>query len=268
LDQPETRGPKLAALGVSGVEEIIDGAFAFYRRRFVACFVAMALVQVPVTIGLTLVSETAQRRIEEAGVDQVMLREGLAYAVLVFLPSAILSLVATQVGTGAITYLVGKACTGKNVGVVESYRWAFRRVMPLVGTAAIVGIASTFGLLFFVVPGVIAFLVSFAAVPAVMLEDKGVKGSLVRSYELATGSIGRVAAVRLIVALFLLVCLMVGYGLAGSFTDRPDTRMLLAQIPTLIAGPVDSISMVLLYFDLRVRREGMDMDEMVKELDR
>ena len=271
MGEPATPGVtarELGALGAGGVEEILDGAFVFYRRRFLACLVAMALVQVPVTIGLTLISETARRKIEQAGLDQELLAQGFTYALLVFLPSAVLSLVATQVGTGAVTYLVGRECTGTRVGVVESYRWAFRKMLPLLGVAALIGLASVLGFLFFVVPGVIAFLVTFAAVPVVMLEDRGVVDSLRRSYELATGSLGRVATVRLLMAAFLAVCLGIGYTLAGRFTDRPDLQLLLAQIPTLIAGPVDSISMVLLYYDLRVRREGMDLECMAAELDR
>ncbi len=260
-------GAALASLGAAGVEEIVDAAFVFYRRRFLACFVAMELVQIPVTLGLTLVSETALRRIREAGFDVDLLSQGITYLLVVVLPSAILSLVVTQVGTGAITFLVGKACLGETVGVVESYRWALRKTLPLLGTAAIIGCACVLGFLLFVVPGVIAFLVSFAAVPAVMLEDRGVKDGIRRSYTLATGSLGRVAAVRVIVALFLGVCLAIGYSVAGTFTDRPDARMLLAQIPTLLAGPVDAISMVLLYFDLRVRREGLDLERMAAALE-
>lgn len=256
----------LSSLGAGGVEEIVDAAFVFYRRRFLACFVAMALVQVPVTVGLTLISETALRKVREAGGDLDLLSQGITYALVVVLPSALLSLFATQVGTGAITYLVGKACIGRTVGVVESYRWALRRTLPLLGTAAVIGFACVFGFALFVVPGVIAFLVSFAAVPAVMLEEKGVKEGLKRSYSLATGSIGRVAGVRLVVALILGACLLIGYSIAGSLTDRPDAKMLLAQIPTLVAGPVDAISMVLLYFDLRVRREGMDIEAMAAAL--
>lgn len=256
----------LSGLGMGSVEEIVDGAFVFYRRRFLACFAAMSLVQVPVTAGLTVLTEAAVRKIHEAGADVDLLSQGITYALVVVLPSALLSLVATQIGTGAITYLVGKACVGETVGVIESYRWALRKAMPLIGTAAIIGFACVFGFFLFVVPAVIAFLVSFAAVPAVMLEDRGVMDGIRRSYELATGSLGRVAAVRLIVALFLGACLLIGYSIAGSITDRPDARMLLAQVPTLVAGPVDAISMVLLYFDLRVRREGLDIEGMVKAL--
>jgi hypothetical protein len=253
---------------MAGVEEIVDGAFVFYRRRFLACLVAMALVQVPVTVGLTLISETAIRKVQEAGGEVQLLTQSITYALFVLLPTAILSLVATQVGTGAITYLVGKAVLGETAGVIDSYRWALRRTGPLLGTAAVVGFACVFGFFLFVVPAVIAFLVSFAAVPAVMLEGRGVRDGLRRSYELSTGSLGRVAAVRIVVALFLGTCLAIGYTVAGSFTDRPNVQLLLAQVPTLIAGPVDAISMVLLYFDLRVRREGMDLETMAAALDR
>jgi hypothetical protein len=258
----------LAALGASGVEEIVDGAFVLYRRRFLACFTAMAVIQVPVTVSLTLISEAARRRIQEAGLDVDLLARGITFALVVFLPIAILSLIATQVGTGAITYLVGRECTGESVGVLESYRWALRKAWTLIGTAVVIGLACVVGFFLFAVPGVIAFLVSFAAVPAVMLEDRGLREGIARSYDLATGSMGRVAAVRVIVALFLGACLLIGYSVAGSITERPLARVLLAQIPTLVAGPVDAISMVLLYFDLRVRREGLDIERMAAELDR
>jgi hypothetical protein len=256
----------LVGLGMGGVEEIVDGAFVLYRRRFLACFTAMAIIQVPVAALLTVLMSTAFRRVVEAKGDFDLLSQGVAYLVVVVLPSALLSLVAAQIGTGAITYLVGKACVDETVGVLEAYRWAFRKALPLIGTAAIVGFACVFGFFLFVVPAVIAFLVSFAAVPAVMLEDRGVRDGIRRSYELATGSLGRVAAVRLIMALFLLACLAFGMSVAGTFTDKIETQWLLAQIPTLIAGPVDAISMVLLYFDLRVRREGMDIERMAAAL--
>jgi hypothetical protein len=251
---------------MGGVEEIVDGSFVLYRRRFLSCFAAMAVVQVPVTAGLTLVLNAALRRFLEARGDVDQLSQSIAYLLVVVLPSALLSLVATQIGTGAITYLVGKACIGETVGVVEAYRWAFRKAVPLIGTAAVVGVACVCGFLVFVVPAVIAFLVSFAAVPVVMLEDRGVIDGIRRSYELATGSLGRVAAVRLLMALFLGACLAFGYGIAGAFTDRVEARSLIAQIPTLIAGPVDAISVVLLYFDLRVRREGIDIERMAAAL--
>jgi hypothetical protein len=260
--------PAAPAWAPGGIEEIVDGAFAFYRRRFLACFAAMAVVQLPVTAGLTFISEAALRRIREAGLDVDLLSQGITYALVVLLPSAVLSLVATQIGTGAITYLVGKAIVGETVGVVESYRWAFRKSLPLIGTAALVGMACVAGFFLFIVPAVIAFLVSFAAVPAVMLEDRGVKEGIRRSYALATGSLGRVAAVRLVVAAFLGACLLIGYGLAASVTDHQGARFLLAQVPTLVAGPVDAISMVLLYFDLRARREGWDIERMAAVLER
>jgi hypothetical protein len=247
-------------------DEILDASFAFYRRRFVACFAAMALVQVPVTVGLTLVSQTAQRKILDAGLDQELISQGLTYAIFVFLPLAVLSLAATQVGTGALCYLVGKACLGEPVGVVESYRFAFRRVVPLLGAAWVTALASVVGLLLFVVPGVLVFLLTFATVPAVMLEDLGVRAGLRRSYELATENLARVAAVRLLVVLFVAAGLGHGWIAATGLSDRAETQALLAQVPTLLVGPVDAISTVLLYYDLRVRLEGLDLEQMASEL--
>jgi hypothetical protein len=248
-------------------DEILDASFAFYRRRFLACFAAMALVQIPVTVGLTIVAETARRKITDAGLDQELISQGLTYALFVFLPIAVLSLAATQVGTGALCYLVGKACLGETIGVVEAYRRAFRRAVPLLGAAFVMGVATAFGVVFFMVPGVLVFLLTFATMPAVMLEDLGVRAGLRRSYELATGNLGRVAAVRLLIALFLGACLAVGWVLAGAFPESREAHSLLAQVPPLLAGPVDAISTVLLYYDLRVRREGLDVEQLARELD-
>jgi hypothetical protein len=248
------------------VEEILDASFVFYRRRFWACLLAMAVVQLPVTVVNTLVSEAAWRRIELAGTDAVLLTEGLTYTLVVVLPTAFLSLAATHVSTGALTCIVGRACGGVHVGVGEAYAWAFRRMLPLLGASLLVAAGSIFGFFFFVVPGVLMFLVSFAVVPAVVLEDRGVIDSVRRSYTLATGSLGRVTAVRLLIALFLVVTMAVGMFLATSLGIPDEARFLAAQVFTLLAAPVDAISTVLLYYDLRVRREGLDLRRMEEEL--
>ncbi len=266
MNPGEAPAAALTSLRLGGVEEVLDASFVFYRRRFVACFVAMALVQLPVTIVNTLVSQTAWRKIETAGTDAVLLTEGLTYTIFVVLPVAFLSLAATHVSTGALCYLVGRACVGETVGVAESYARAFRRLLPLLGASLVVAFASIAGFLFFVVPGVLAFLVSFAAVPAVVLEERGVVDGLRRSYTLASGNLGRVTAVRLLIALFLLVCMAVGLVVADSLGIPGDSRFLAAQVLTLVAAPVDAISTVLLYYDLRVRREGLDLRRMADEL--
>ncbi len=227
----------------------------------------MAAVQVPTALGFTLVWQSAFQRITLAGNDADLRTQAAVIALLTVLPSAFFYFVATQIGTGAVTYLVGKACVDETVGVLEAYRWALRRALPLFGTAILVAAAAFGGLGCFVVPGVIVYLVTFAAVPAVMLEDLGVKAGLRRSYELATGSLARVALVRVVFALFILVSVLVGWLLLQPFSQVTEVQLLLVQIPASFAGPLDAISTVLLYYDLRVRREGLDLERMAAELE-
>jgi hypothetical protein len=121
-----------------------------------------------------------------------------------------------------------------------------------------------FGLVLLVVPGVIAFIVTFAMIPAVLLEGASTSESFDRSRALAKGEWGRILAAQLLGFLLMylayfgaLTVIGVAAGLAGGIGDGPAE--LLGQVFLAALYPLPDTVTVLLYYDLRIRKEAFDI---------
>jgi hypothetical protein len=116
------------------------------------------------------------------------------------------------------------------------------------------------------------------AAPALLLENLGVFAALARSYRLVRGSFWRVFGISLLTTviayvirqLFTFPFSLIGQVVAG--TQDSDgfvaslIQLLVANIGTMLAGavvfPFTAGVAALLYLDLRMRREGLDVDLM------
>ena len=114
---------------------------------------------------------------------------------------------------------------------------------------------------------------------SVILEGCGALGSLSRSWTLIKGSVGKAFWLLVIVALLMLLIVGIisgptgGLILARSFRQEEIGRSLIvmhtiltALVESLVA-PLSSIAVILLYYDMRIRKEGFDLELLAKELD-
>jgi len=130
--------------------------------------------------------------------------------------------------------------------------------------------------------GVFAYIVLYfgfwaVAAPALLLENLGIFASLRRSYRLVRGSFWRVFGIGLLTAviayiirqLFSIPFALIG-GLVSSLQGDGFVailiQLLITDIGTVLAGavlfPFTAGVAALLYLDLRMRREGLDVDLM------
>ena len=109
--------------------------------------------------------------------------------------------------------------------------------------------------------------------PGILLEDLGVQAGLSRSWSLTTGSFWKVfgtsfAASILVILLAALPQLAVTYGL-GLLLPNTDIvlsiQAVVAQVSLIITLPVSIGVMVVLYYDLRVRKEAFDLEWQVQQ---
>ncbi|OYT72776.1 MAG: hypothetical protein CFK52_03960 [Chloracidobacterium sp. CP2_5A] len=123
--------------------------------------------------------------------------------------------------------------------------------------------------------GYCAAVTQIALVPSVaMIEGRSMRDSLIRAMQLARGAIWRVVQITLFdmaiassVISAIGVPLLIYVILNGDFDDltRTPTWFLLAfsvadQLGKLVTLPMSTIAYCLLYFDMRVRREGYDVE--------
>ena len=120
---------------------------------------------------------------------------------------------------------------------------AARSRLPLLGLAILLSLAVWFGLILFVVPGIILAMMWAVAAPALVIEGVGVFGAFGRSRYLTSGSRWRIfGLVLLVYAIYFIASALLGIGslAAGFAAGRAGTPV--AVQPTLWST---AISMVL-----------------------
>ncbi len=134
------------------------------------------------------------------------------------------------------------------------------------------------GMLLLIIPAIIfAFWVAFTS-EVVVLEAKSGSGAISRSRELAGGQWLRIFVVGLLTALLVLIAQTIitipveligplGNELASQAGGFPGFVYGFAGgIAQCIATPIQIIAFVLLYYDVRVRKEGFDLEMLAANL--
>lgn len=245
--------------------ELLDGAFTLYRRHF-STLVLIALVPSIPAILIYLLAG--------AGVFGSAANPMAAVGVAVVIP---VSLLASVITWGGLTYFVGRAYTGMPVAAGDALKAAGRRYLPLLAASIIAGIMWTVGFVLCFVPGLFAMCACFAFVAAVMLERRGPIDAISRSIDLVKGAWGEVFLVLIVV---YLIAAMPGFAVGAATMvaslvvakDPSRTLMVqaisgvLSQLVNALTAPFSATAMVLLYYDRRVRTEALDVQMMAESL--
>jgi hypothetical protein len=173
--------------------------------------------------------------------------------------------------TGAVVLAVSDAYLGRPVDSGAALRGAAARLGALVGVGLVQGLLIALGLLLLVVPGLVALAWTAVAAAVVAVEGASVSGALARSRELARGQVGHVLRTIVIGGVIYLVGLLLAgmaVGLASMGTEAPPkVATLLSQIVQILFYPILAVTITLLYYDMRIRKEGFDIEVMAATLD-
>jgi len=190
-------------------------------------------------------------------------------AVLLVLASVVLSILAG----GAFVHAVVKQTLGRTIDVRQCYDVAWRRVLSLAG-AFILFVIALLGvsILMIVIVGIPLFfwllVVWFFAAEAIMVEGKGPVSALGRSRELVRGSWWRlfvIGVVYVFISIGMLVPLLIAYAVLANLNEVVANLYQFLAVAAI--APIASIGAVLVYFDLRVRKEGYTLDRLAAETD-
>lgn len=155
----------------------------------------------------------------QLGVASVNFMQGMSFRAMLafFLVSVLISLVISAIVQAALTRATVSASEGRKATFGESLGTGLRVFLPLIVLAIVSGIAVAVGMVFLLVPGIILALMWAVAVPALVIERRGVFGSLARSHELTKGAKWKILGVVLIVIVaYWLLSIVVGIiGLSG-----------------------------------------------------
>ncbi len=245
------------------VGEILDTSFSLYRRHFVAlATVALVCTGVPLVLRLFL----------EAGGGVF---SNLALGLLYGLSVVVLNLVAT----GATVFIVSESYLGRPI----SARAALNRATPYIGRILIcsmlMALVVSLGFLLFLIPGIILAVGLALTIPAVVLEPRSsASAALSRSWELSRGARWRILALGLTMLVLLYVPVVAITGLlavvlpqasGGSFGPASVTTVAaiaVGGIVQMFLTPLFYCVLTVTYYDLRVRKEGFDLELLASTL--
>lgn len=253
------------------IGEILDVGFKIYTRHFGLLLKTVALVVVPVQIigGLILLGSVEDPRVITGGqfgaTDTVADTTGaIANALVTFVGGGLAQLVATAACVKAVSdaYLQQAPSAG------ESLRFAGRRLHSLVWISILQVALLVLAFLALVVPMIWLTFAWIVAFPAMLLEGHKGRKALGRSFRLVRRRWWPTFGVMLVAYLLVGVVSFLSGVVLGvvSFTSIGDNLLATVAVATaansfayLIATPFTAAIVVLVYFDLRVRKEGLDI---------
>ena len=260
-----------------GFGELLDEIFRVYRRYF------WLLVAISLVLALpTLVIQILGGQADQVGFSLNLLSnlgnlarlEGvngppadpISFLLLYLVTVALAPFVA-----GAITLAVVGIELGRPVTLSYCLLGALRRYLPLLGQGLL------YLPLLLIAPCLPLFLWIFVrwsvAVPALVTEGIGPVQALGRSWQLTRDNWWRLFGILLVVYLLASAASSVLGGFAlpiailvpfVSQTVRGAIALTASTVGSALVTPVEYLCIVLLYFDLRIRKESFDLDELAR----
>lgn len=268
---------RLAALRPRFVWDIVDDAFDLYRERFALFCGISACVQLPVDV-LTIIY-TATSLNSMRGTSRNDPFEALGFLGPLLLVNLPLKMAASVLQDGATSVAVEAHLTGQPISIGQAYRRVLPRIWPLIGGMVLTGFFVLLGSCAMGIGAIVAAVALAFVGQAIVLERRGAWDAVRRSTQLAFSNFAKVLG--LVVLVYLLSSILTS-GLQGIvellFTLLPSRggssaqtlqRTVLSQsltsVATLIIEPLGTLAATLLYYDLRVRREGLDISTAAQE---
>ena len=260
-----------AELRPLAIGEILDVAIRIYRARFASLVKVVAVVVTPAAVLGALVQLSANTATDivrtpgDTGADIDLDQVWAQFSA--FLVVGLISFIASQLATAASLRILSGAYLGEEPGWRESLRFAASKLGSLVWLAVLLGFFLVLGLMACFVPGIYLYVAWAVATPVLLVEDVRGRRALKRSRALVKGRWWPTAAVLLLsVILAGIVQLSLSGLLAGVVeAGANDVVDAVAQAVANSAGsvlttPFTAAVGVTVYFDLRVRKEGFDLE--------
>jgi MFS family permease len=271
-----------------GVGDILSTALALYRRHWQTLLAIAAVVVVPLTLLQYLLGHWVRTQ-GEATSNGVVSTSSWAVGVA-GLVAGLAGLLMYPVLTGAITRAVAAEVAGEDPSVEQSYRFGFHRLGPVLLVSVLVGLAILGGFILFAlligvgmllgfrvgtgtagVAGAFAVLIGIyvgvrlaLSTQALVVEGRRGTEAMRRSWSLVGGHWWHAFGALLVAALLT--------GVVNAVITAPFSGMgwvvqgLAAAVATVVTLPYGVLVGVLLYLELRARKETLSMEALRADL--
>lgn len=264
-------------IGAMSVGDILDRGLKLLLARL-PLFFGISLVAMAPLIAWQMLVPMLQADPSDSMVMALLSGGGIAI---------LLTLVLQPVATGAFVYVVGQEFVDKKVTIGSALSYAFSRFGALFGTSLLAGLIIMLGLICFIIPGIYFALVYTFVGQVVVLERLSGMPALNRSKSLISGFIGRTFGILLLVTIISTILQVLidkglefvvpGYEYVTATSRFGQTviakpifpnvliHVFVVQLVAVLMQCYLNVCQTLLYLDLRIRKEGFDLEVAAKQ---
>jgi hypothetical protein len=261
--------------------EVLDRTFTLYRQNFV---LFAGIMSVP-CLAILLFEFAALFVGTKAFQPAATATPSASFFLSIFAGAAglvLLYMVIFSISQAATIWAVSELYLGRTASIREAYLNSKGRVWTVILVTIMVGLATGLvgGIFFFLLftPGIYLAGRLALSVPAVIVEKESAVASMERSMELTKGHFWQVMLLLILVGVLSnVVSVMLQFPVifltvSAAMAKRPvSTGVSIYQyiagfVSQTVVGPVGTISLALMYYNLRVRKEGFDIQHLMNTL--
>jgi len=194
----------------------------------------------------------------------------------VFYVLMFLSFPITFITLAASTSAVSQIYLGSKVTILGAYKSVIRRAWPFIGTMLVTSMIIGCGFMLLIIPGIyLAVWYAFVSV-VFIIEGLAWGNARKRSKELAAGEYNRIIILAILAWILSLIVTSGLTSLVGILAGGNEGAIsgglggalygLASGLAEVLTQPFMVIAFVLLYYDIRVRKEGFDIQMLGKNL--
>jgi hypothetical protein len=227
----------------------------------------------------TLNMEETTGEKEESGFEGMGWEKPSPVVIILSVIGMVISVIAAILGNmlcqGALTKSVSEFYLGNEITVGQAYKFVLPKLLTLIGAGFLVSLIVFLGFIMCIVPGVIFSLWFALTTPSIIVENLRATKGMSRSKALASGNLGKVFCIGLLVML-ITWAISIPFGMAGMIVGRIlfSWNVLLVDfinqffnlIGQILAIPIGAAAFILLYYDLRIRKEGFDLQMLAQAM--
>jgi hypothetical protein len=270
------------ALRPRRVGEILDAAIKVYLGNARTLMGLSAIVIIPVQLfaAIALLSTVSVGSDVPNGLASLSARQTTTVSDAAARLGAQATLVLAQLIAG---WLITAACVkavsdsylDQPTGAGASLRFALRRLPTLIGMEILMFLGLILAFIALVIPGIWLYAAWAVAVPALLIEKARPLGALRRSRRLVRGRWWPTAGVLLVSTIMVAVVSGAFQALLVAVASLPaqpsvilavSLATLSGAVGAIIAEPFRAAVITVLYYDLRVRHEGYDLQLLAEQL--
>ena len=220
--------------------ELIDASFQFLRENFALLFTAVAVTYAPIAV------LEYQAALDPSNFMLAGLKGIVAWFFSAFAQAAVIAIVAAR-------YM------GEEITAADALRAVWARIGTVLLVTFVYGFLVGIGTVLLIVPGIYWGSKYFASMAAAIVEGRGTSSALDRSAALTDGSKMRIVGIFLVTLIVYFILNAAVVALGSALTSVAFATVFARGIMA-VTNPFLVTLVTLVYFDLRIRREGLDLD--------